>query len=1126
MKKNQECREPLGRTLKKIWRIMRWSVFFLIISIFHASAISGYAQKAQLSLDFRNTSIETILNEIENQSEFYFLYNKNLIDVKRKVDIQVRNLRLSDVLDQLFENTSVDYQIIGRQIALINGQGPSAMVTAQQRPLSGKVTNSQKEPLPGVSVTLKGTNQGSITDAEGGFSFKAIPDNAVLVFSFVGMKSQEVAVAGKSVISVMLEDENVGIEEVVAIGYGTQRKVTMTGSVSTLKGDKIIQSPAINISNSIAGRVTGVIANNRSGEPGSDWSTILIRGKGTLGDNSPLYVIDGVANRDNLERLNPADIESVSILKDASAAIYGAQAANGVILITTKRGNTGKPTITYDGNYGFSQPTRLPDLMNAYQYMVYQDEARAFEGKSLLYEEVKEKYLNGTIDHITLADTDWMSVLFRDFAPQTQHSLSVRGGNEKVKYFVSGGYVRQEPLYRSTVGNNYHAGQIRSNIDASITNNLTVSVELAGRRENRYTSDYSSEKIFTEAFNVYPYVPAYYPNGLPTAGISKGLNPAILSSGITGYYRNIDYFLNSKAGFDLKLPWITKGLSVSGYVAFDAHFGKDKTFHNHWDAYQYVMDDAGKITGYENIRDQTNEYGTISLDQSAYDSEVTTSNLKLAYEKRIGHHQLSAFVAFEQSQQKGENIWAYRRDYLSGQIQLLSAGSSELKDNSGSANHSARQNYFSRIEYNYNDKYLATFTVRRDGSSNFHPDHRWGTFPALSVGWRISEENFLKDNLAFVSNLKLRASWGKLGNDRTNPYQYLSTYALADAGQIGNPPVKVKGFYEGVTPNVNITWETIDSKNIGVEGSLWNGALTFDLNWFHAGRTGILITKDASVPSFTGISLPSQNLGEVVNRGVEAEISHKGKIGNVGYYIGGNATFARNKVIYMDEAADVPEWQKKEGHPMDSWMVFPTDGLYQTWEEVENTPHLENTQPGDVKYVDTDGDQSITGRDMVRIYKSPTPELVFGIPMGFSWNGFELNALWQGQAMARQFLLPQSLNIDVDYFNGRWISAEETPNAKYPRAYTYEYPIMDQMLEYWLRDASFIRLKNLELAYTFKSGMLQDLQISNLRLYISGSNLFTLDHMKLVDPELSPGNFGGKYYPQTRIFNVGVNLSF
>lgn len=1105
---------------------MRWSLFFIIISVFQAQAISSYAQKAQLSLDFKNTSIEVILNEIENQSEFYFLYNKNLVDVMRKVDIQVTHQKVDNILDQIFEDSTVGYQILGRQIALINGEPKSEGTVSQIKPVAGKVINLLKEPLPGVTVVLKGTAKGTITDSNGFFSFEGVPDKAILVFSFIGMKRQEVSVADKSNLTIVLEDESVEIGEVVAIGYGTQRKETLTGSISAIKGDVLAQSPSVNLSNNIAGRMTGVIANNRSGEPGSDYSSILIRGKATLGNNSPLYVIDGVANRDNLERLNPSDIESVSILKDASAAIYGAQAANGVILITTKRGNNSKPTITYDGNFSLSQATRLPHLMSAYQYMNYQDEARALEGKNLLYEGVKEKYLNGTYDNITLADTDWMGVLFRDFAPQTQHSLSVRGGNDKVKYFISGGYVYQEPLFRSTVGNNYSSAQVRSNIDAIITDNLTVNFQLMGRRENRDQSDYSSEKIFSEAFNVYPYVPAYYPNGLVTAGISKGLNPVILSSGKTGYYKNTDYFLNSQFGFDLKLPWLTKGLSLSGYFAYDVHPGKDKTFHDKWDAYQYIMNDAGAITGYENIRENTNEYGTISLDQSSYVSENTTSNLKLAYEKKVGFHSITAFVAFEQSKSKSESISAYRRDYLSNQIQLLSAGSNNLKDNSGSASHSARQNYFSRVEYSYNDKYLATFTIRRDGSSNFAPGKRWGTFPALSVGWRLSEEGFVKNNLGFVSNLKIRASWGKLGNDRTSAYQYLSTYDLVDAGNFGDNPVKNKGFNEGSTPNLNITWETIDSKNIGIDGSIWNGLLGFDFNYFHADRTGILITKDASVPGFTGLNLSDQNLGEVINRGVEIEINHKNKIGNVNYYIGGNMTFARNKVVYMDEAADVPEWQKREGHPIDSWMVFPTDGLYQTWDEVNNTPHLSGQQPGEIKYVDTDKDGSITGHDMVRIFKTPTPELIFGFPMGASWNGFELNVLWQGQAMAKQFLLPQSLNIDVDYYNGRWISATETPNAKYPRAYTYEYPTMDQMLKFWLRDASFIRLKNLELAYNFKSKFLRDLKISNLRVCISGSNLLTFDHMKIVDPELNPGNSGGKYYPQTRIYNFGVNLSF
>lgn len=1094
---------------------MKITMILLLIGAFQTI----YAQGERISISIDNGTFYDVVSQIEKQSGFMFFYKSEEIDNNKRFSLKIRDKSLSETLDRILKGKDLSYRISGKHIIITKH---TSLPSQQQRSVMGSVVDSQGEPVVGANVIEKGENNGVITDLNGRFSLN-VNQKAVLQISYIGYVTQEVLVT-QEILKIELVEDNRSLDEVVVIGYGTQRKITLTGSISTLKGETLQQSPAINLSNNVVGRVTGLIANNRSGEPGSDWSDIFIRGKGTMGNNSPLYVIDGVANRGNFERLNPSDIESMTVLKDASAAIYGAQAANGVILITTKRGVSGKPSITYDGNFGLSQPTRLPKLLNAYQYMVYKDEANKYDGLPEYFGDVKNKYLDGSIDGITLADTDWMSTIFRNVAPQTQHSLSVRGGNERVKYFVSGGYLYQEPLFRSTVGNNYNTVQLRSNIDANIIRDLDVSVELAVRRENRFQSNYSSSKIFVETMNVYPYVPAFYPNGLPSGGISRGLNPAILTTGVTGYYKNIDKFINSKVGFDLRMPWVTEGLSFSGYVAYDTQNGKDKTFNDHWDAYQYAKDPETGEFSYINIREETNEEGSITLYQSAYDNETVTFNLKLAYERKFGAHSVAAFIAFEQSKYESESINASRRDFLSGQIQLLPAGADARKDNGGGASHSARQNYFSRLEYGFKDKYLASFTLRMDGSSNFPPGKRWGTFPALSVGWRFSEESFIKNHQNFIDNLKIRASWGKMGNDRIAPYQFLSTYSLTDGTLIGNPPVRVKGFLEGVTPNTNITWETINSKNVGLEGSLWNNRLSFDLNYFHARRTGILISRNASVPGFAAINLPAQNLGEVVNQGVEVELGHRNRIGNVDYYIGGNMTFARNKVIYMDEAADVPDWQKKTGYALDSWMVFKTDGLYQTQEEVDSTPHLHNAQPGDIKYIDVDDDGEITNRDQIRIHKGAIPELVFGIPMGFSWKGFDVNILWQGQAMAKQLILPQNLNIDVAYFNDRWISSTETPDAKYPRAYNYEDPVNDRGAEFWLRNASFLRLKNVEIAYCFTPRLLQSWRISNLRVYLNGSNLFCFDGIKIMDPEsTSPG---GYYYPQTRVYNVGVNLVF
>ncbi len=994
--------------------------------------------------------------------------------------------------------------------------GSTLAYSQQVRKISGIVKNTQGEPVIGANILEKGTSNGTITDINGLFTLRVSP-NAVIKVSYIGYTEQEIAIGNRNRLDIVMTEDTRLIDEVVVVGYGKQKKATVTGSIAQVSGTELKQSPAANLSNSLVGRLPGVIANNRSGEPGNDYSEIYIRGKGSLGDNSPLYVIDGVANRGGIERLNPSDIESLTILKDASAAIYGAQAANGVILITTKRGSDSKPVITYEGNFGLSEHTRTPDLMNAYQYMVYDDEINAHFGRTQKYKDIKNGYLDGTIDPLQYANTDWMDVMFKA-APQTQHSLSVRGGNDRVKYYMSGGYLYQEPGFKHT-NLNFQTAQLRSNLDASITKDFTVTLELAMRQENRHNSNYDSGTFFWEGFHAYPFLPAYYPNGLPGPGLSWGNNLAILTSGKTGYDKIKDTFINSKMAFDLKMPWILHGMYLSGYAAFDSHFRSEKKLMDMWDAYRY--NPATK--DYDNIRSTTGD-GNINLTQQFDDGHTTTLHLKLGYEKRFAEHSINAFIAYEQSKTKGDWFSAYRRDFLSDAVDYMFAGSDNLKDNNGSGSISARQNFFGRLSYGYKDRYLAEFTLRRDGSQNFSSDSRWGWFPGLSVGWRISEEKFFKDNIPQVDELKLKASWGKLGNDRVDPFQYVSTYDMSDGAAFGRDPQRQKGFTIGRVANPDITWEKVTTKNIGFESILFKQKLSFDLQYFYSMRKDILTPKQASIPDYTGLTLPDQNIGKISNQGIEASVSYRNKFKELGYYIGGNLTYAHNKIHFFDEAANVPDWQRRTGHSIDSWLVYKTDGIYQTQQEIDASPHLMNTQPGDIKYLDVDGDGSITSNDRVRIYESATPEIVYGINMGGTWKGFELNVLWTGQARAKQMIRPGSYNRDVTYFNNRWISATETPNARYPRAFERDDTFNSINSDFWLKDASFIRLKNIELAYNLPASFLKKMSISTLRLYVSGFNLFSIDHIKIQDPEGT--NAGGMYYPQQRIYNVGVNISF
>lgn len=998
---------------------------------------------------------------------------------------------------------------------------------AQGFTVKGKVTDSQGIGIPGVNVLIKGSANGRATDIDGNYVIQVDGKEGILQFSFIGYITKEEKVNGRSVIDVQLREDSQALDEVVVVGYGTQKKATVTGSVATVKGDVLKSSGAANLSNAIAGTMPGVIAVNRSGEPGADWSSILIRGKGSLNDNSPLWVIDGVANRSGFDRLNPSDIESMTVLKDASAAIYGAQAANGVILVTTKKGISSKPTVTYDGSFGISQNTRTPNLMNAYEWMVYDDEIKGYLGEKKLWENIKGGYLDRTINRKQYGDTDWMDVIFSKAAPQTKHSLSVRGGNEDVKYYVSGAYSYQKPNYNDTKFN-FQTAQIRSNIDAKINRDLNLNLELSGRQETRNNPPYGSGTIFWEAAQAYPYLYDYYPNGLPGPGIQNGNNLALLTSGKgIGYNRTKDLFLNSKIGFDLKMPWITQGLSFSGYVAFDMNYRNQKQFWDVFDTYTYNpnTDSYDKQT--------TNpDMGCINLNQSSSNWTSTTIHWKLGYDRQFGEHNIGAFFAYEQNKTVGEDLWGWRGYYMSNKIDYLFAGADREKNNGGSGYTTARQNIFGRVSYSFMNRYMAEFTLRYDGSQNFAKAGRWGTFPGVSVGWRLSEESFIRNNADFIDELKLRASWGKLGNDRSydangNPvyFQYLSTYNVADGGIFGMDPEQGKGFVPGRVGNPNITWEKVDTKNIGLEGLFWNGLLGFSFEYFFQKRTDILTPKQASFPDYTGLILPDQNIGEVNNQGVEIMLNHRNTLGNWTYYVGGNMTFTRNKIIYFDEAQNVPAWQKRTNHSIDSWLMYKTDGIYQSWDEINSTPHLADAQPGDIKYVDIDESGDITSNDMVRDYSSNVPEIVYGINMGFSWKGLELNMLWTGQANATQMIVPYGFNVDKEYYKHRWISAEETPHSKYPRAFNKDDKVNTKWSDFWLYDASFIRLKNLEIAYTLPKAWLDKIGIQNFRVYVTGNNLLTFDKIKVQDPE-SNATGTGQYFPQQRVYTVGVNVSF
>lgn len=984
--------------------------------------------------------------------------------------------------------------------------------------LAGSVKDELGEPLIGAAVLEKGTTNGSMTDIDGKFSL-AVSKGSIIEISYIGYISQQIKVGNNRNLQILLKEDKQVLEEVIVVGYGTQKKGLVTGALSVTGGDKIVQSKTQNLSLALQGKLPGVIINNRSGEPGADNTSINIRGRSTTGNNDPLILIDGIANRGSLDRINPEDIESVTVLKDASAAIYGSRSANGVILVTTKRGKEGKPNINYSYNAGLQSPTRLPKMADAATFAQVVNEIEGYEGREPRYKNDEiQKFRDGS-DPVHYPNTNWMNETLRKSALQQRHNISVRGANDKVAYYIGGGFSNQEGIYKNS-STYYKQYDIRSNIDANITKNFKVSVDLAGRIEDQHFSGVSSGDIFWALVRGLPTELARFPNGNPTYGMDIG-NPVTMVTDESGYKNYKKYTFNGALTAKLDLPWITQGLSVDGYMAFDK-VGQER---KEWltPSYYYTWDEGTDT--YEKQKYARKQYA--SLGQEYIPTTSFTLNAKINYRRVFAlMHSVDAMLGFEQNEFNGSSFNASRSNYLSTAIDQLFAGSSDkdYMNNGGSAYDQARRSFFGRLAYDYAGKYMAQFNFRNDGSYIFDSGKRWGFFPGVSLGWRISEEKFIKDNVSWLNNLKLRASYGQQGNDNVGAFQYMLKYAMGRNYVLGGKDVQ--GIYQEALPNKAITWEIADTYNIGFDGILWNGKLGFEIDFFKTCRSNILTSRNASIPQYTGlINLPSENIGKVENQGMELQLTHHSKIGQVDLNLAGNFMYARNKVIDMDETpwGVGYEYMNAEGKPMGTGLQYQAIGIFRDEEHLNSYPHLEGARPGDIIFKDIDESGKIDGMDRVRANLMHFPEIVFGLTVGLNWKSFDVNILFQGQARAKQAVYTR-LDATGNSFNfiteNRW--TPDNLDGTMPRvggSITNNYDS-----NFWMRDASFLRLKNLEIGYTLPRVWFNRISVSNCRIYVSGYNLFTLDHIKVIDPETD--NAGGSYYPQMKIFNVGVSLTF
>jgi TonB-linked SusC/RagA family outer membrane protein len=985
--------------------------------------------------------------------------------------------------------------------------------------VSGTIKDELGEPLAGATIIVLGTTMGATSDFDGNFVISA-PNNGQLVISYVGYTTQTIAINNRPKIDVVMSSDAYSLEETIVVGYGTQKKITLTGSVVDVSGEELTKTPNANVTASLQGRLPGLVAVQRTGEPGRDDANILIRGNGTTGNNAPLIIIDGV-ERSLIGRLNPEDIESISVLKDASAAIYGARGGNGVILVTTKRGKIGKPEFNVSYSSAFSSPTKVPNMLDAATFAEVYNEGHFYRAgrpnnnfTPFYSADAIQKYRDGS-DPVLFPNTDWMGDVLKDFSLQQRLNVQVTGGTEAARYLLSFGAITQDGDFKH-MPTDYKQFNMRAKMDVDINENLSVGANISAILTRKEYSIVGNNINFVNLLQASPTLVSRYPNGLIAPG-RFGENPMLLDQ--RGFDRTYDEPVYSTFTLAYKVPFL-EGLRVDASYNYDLSHVSQKRFNVPYTYHEYNV----------NTQQYDEKPGTGAATVELWDryTRYTTKlfNYRISYENIFGDHRVSAMVGQETQQNTSSFAEAYRRNFVSPSIDQINAGSTDPNDknNSGNATASARNNYFGRLNYNFKSKYLFEFSFRYEGSQNFPSGKRYGFFPAVQAGWVISQEQFMQDALPFVNTLKIRATYGEVGNDRIGQYQYLQLFSLGGNYVFGSNDSP--GITSSTLPNPNVTWEVSKKTDLGLEASLWNGLLGFDFTYFQEKRTDILARRNLSIPGILGFpALPNENIGKVDNHGIEIELKHRNSIKDLKYSISANMGYVKSKVIFLDETPNPnAPWRSITGRPVGANLIYQADGIFNTQEELDAYPHQNGTQVGDIKIVDYNNDGVINQDDQFRFDKTATPEIVFGMNMNFEWRSIDLNIFFQGQTNVYNYDGTFANLGNADFTNSfearaanRW--TVDNPNGTMPRADGFS----PGTNTFFLYDATFIRLKSLELGWTLPERIISPVGVSSVRFYTSAFNLLTWSkENKWSDPE----GTSALVYPQLRTINLGVNVKF
>ena len=1002
-----------------------------------------------------------------------------------------------------------------------------------QQTITGQVTAlDTNDGLPGVNILVKNTTVGTVTDAAGSFRLEAPDDADTLVFSSIGYITEEVSINGRSTIDIQLVPNLQSLSEVVVVGYGTQEKKDLTGSVSAIEGEAATVAPTPSLTANLAGKLPGVLAVQTGGQPGFDDANFQIRGRSTTGNNSPLTLVDGIVRP--FARVNPHEIESVTVLKDAaSTAVYGARAANGVLLITTKRGEVSdKPELRFSTTFSQQSPAIRPELMTASEYVRYFREARANEGTPP--DQLPFGDLLSQAEAGTLPSYDWWGETLTNSAPMQQYNLSAQGGGERARYFLSYGFLNQEGFFENA---GYKQHSLRSNIDADINEDLVVRLDLAARLEDRVRSADGDGEIYSNALRANPLNPVFV-NGLPN---TEDLPPRSLGfDGFSGNSfgdanrngadtRDTDY-LQSRISAEYQLPWV-EGLSAQALYSYDILSQRQSIFFTPYTTYQ-----LNEATG-EYIELQSDNIRF--LDETRGNGTQRTAQLGLHYENTFGAHGIEVLALYEQLDTEFSNINAFRDGFASPVVQQFFAGAVENDGNGGFASETARLGYIGRVNYVFKDRYLLQANLRVDQSYAFPENNRTGVFPAFSAGWRIIEEPFMDGLSDVVDNLKIRASWGQTGNDQIAPFQFLSGYNFT-GGYVRNG-VFQQGIAPSVVANPDITWETATTIDIGLEAGFFDSRLTFEVDYYTRRTEDILAPRNLSIPATFGAILPDENLAIVDSWGWEFSAAHTNDIGDFSYKVSPNFTIARNEIVFVDEPVDVNPALSAQGNQIGTRFGLLSDGIFQSEEQINDAPTQFGTlAPGDIRYRDINGrdaDGNLTGQpdgqinqdDRTVIGSPDVPNMIFGLNLEADYRGFSFRASFQGASDYTRNIQPIGFLLGVGN-NFRVLTDSWSPSntdAAYPRILPSGNANNNQFSDFWLEEVTFVRLRNVQLSYDFApqiSFLENQLGVEELKVFFSATNLFTLTNLSIGDPEGSDGNI--LFYPVPRVLSVGANITF